>query len=76
MIEQLMKPVDEHQNEHKKQQLRELAAINGTVKDEAACYICGESTHRTEHCPKKALEIYSLPSDIKAKVDALYEKVS
>ena len=39
-----------------------------------ACFVCGESTHRTEHCPKKALEIYQLPSDIKAKVDEQYER--
>ena len=36
--------------------------------------MCGESTHRTEHCPKKALEIYQLPTDIKAKVDEQYER--
>jgi hypothetical protein len=36
--------------------------------------VCGENTHRTEHCPKKALEVYQLPTDIKAKVDALYER--
>ena len=39
-----------------------------------ACFICGESGHRTEHCPKKALEIYQLPSDIKAKADEQYER--
>ena len=38
------------------------------------CFVCGENTHRTEHCPKKALEIYQLPSDIKAKVDEQYER--
>jgi hypothetical protein len=34
LIEMLLRPVDETHNEHKKKQLRELAAINGTLKDE------------------------------------------
>jgi hypothetical protein len=39
-----------------------------------ACYICGESSHRSEHCPKKALEVYQLPSDIQTRVNAQYER--
>jgi splicing factor 1 len=74
MIEMLMRPIDETHNQHKKKQLRELAAINGTLKDEAACILCGETTHRSEHCPKKTTEVYVLPSNIQAKVDALYER--
>ena len=34
MIEMLLRPVDETHNEHKRKQLRELALINGTLKDE------------------------------------------
>ena len=34
MIERLLVPVDEDANEHKRQQLRELAALNGTLRDE------------------------------------------
>jgi hypothetical protein len=34
MIELLMSPDDETMSEHKKLQLRELAALNGTLKDE------------------------------------------
>eukprot|EP00195_Chlamydomonas_chlamydogama_P009264 CAMPEP_0202915954 /NCGR_PEP_ID=MMETSP1392-20130828/67191_1 /ASSEMBLY_ACC=CAM_ASM_000868 /TAXON_ID=225041 /ORGANISM="Chlamydomonas chlamydogama, Strain SAG 11-48b" /LENGTH=607 /DNA_ID=CAMNT_0049608175 /DNA_START=45 /DNA_END=1865 /DNA_ORIENTATION=- len=74
MIQKLLEPVDETHNEHKRLQLRELAALNGTLKDETACYICGESTHRSEACPKQKMELYVLPTEIKAKVDALYER--
>lgn len=56
MIEMLLRPIDETHNEHKRKQLRELALINGTLKDEDACVVCGESTHRSEHCPKKVRE--------------------
>jgi splicing factor 1 len=38
-----LQPLDEEMNEHKKLQLRELAALNGTLKDEQFCFICGES---------------------------------
>ena len=36
MIEKLLIPVDEDANEHKRQQLRELALMNGTLRDEAS----------------------------------------
>lgn len=32
MLEELMQPEDEARNEHKRIQLRELAALNGTLK--------------------------------------------
>jgi len=34
MIERMCTPMDDAHNEHKKLQLRELAALNGTLKDE------------------------------------------
>jgi hypothetical protein len=34
MIEDLLQPQDETRMEHKRMQLRELAALNGTLKDE------------------------------------------
>ena len=46
MVEKLLQPVDESRNEHKRMQLRELAALNGTLKDEEFCYLCGEAGHR------------------------------
>ena len=38
-MEKLMEPVDEARNEHKRLQLRELAALNGTLKDEAVIFV-------------------------------------
>ncbi|KAK4363480.1 hypothetical protein RND71_018721 [Anisodus tanguticus] len=37
MVEKLLQPVDEVLNEHKRQQLKELAALNGTIRDEEFC---------------------------------------
>ena len=46
MIEDLLVPTDEARNEHKRLQLKELAALNGTLTDDQHCYLCGESGHR------------------------------
>ncbi|KAJ6701492.1 BRANCHPOINT-BRIDGING PROTEIN-LIKE [Salix koriyanagi] len=46
MVEKLLQPVDEVLNEHKRQQLRELATLNGTIRDEEYCRLCGEPGHR------------------------------
>jgi hypothetical protein len=43
MVERLLQPLDEEMNEHKRLQLRELAALNGTLKDEEYCFVCGET---------------------------------
>ncbi|GFH20936.1 uncharacterized protein HaLaN_18144, partial [Haematococcus lacustris] len=74
MVELLCNPTDETMAEHKKLQLRELAALNGTLKDEVACTNCGESTHRSWECPKLKQEVYVLPEAIKAKVDLQYAR--
>lgn len=74
MIERLLQPVDEERNEHKRMQLRELAALNGTLKDDQTCYLCGDSGHRSYECPKKAMDLYKLPLHIQEKVDELYQK--
>jgi hypothetical protein len=43
LINRLLQPDDEEMNVHKQLQLRELAALNGTLKDETFCFICGDS---------------------------------
>lgn len=53
MVEKLCTPSDDEHNEHKRLQLRELAALNGTLKDVSACFVCGDEGHDAEHCPKK-----------------------
>jgi splicing factor 1 len=76
MVEKLCQPMDEEMNEHKKLQLRELALINGTLKEEteAYCMACGEPGHRQIDCPKKSIDVYQLPSEIQVKVDEQYAK--
>ena len=57
MVESLMKPVNDDFNEHKRAQLRELALINGTLRDidGAACRACGKPGHNEINCPEKDL---------------------
>lgn len=50
MVEKLLVPVDEGLNEHKRAQLRELAALNGTIRDDEFCRLCGEPGHRQYAC--------------------------
>jgi splicing factor 1 len=47
--------VPEAQNEHKRGQLRELAALNGTLRDDEGqpCANCGERGHRRFECPNR-----------------------
>ncbi|KAF9617517.1 hypothetical protein IFM89_036721 [Coptis chinensis] len=54
MVEKLLHPVDEVLNEHKRQQLRELAALNGTIRDDEYCRMCGEQGHRQFNCPSRS----------------------
>eukprot|EP01039_Chlorochromonas_danica_P000512 gene512-551_t len=54
MIEILLRPVDDSLNEHKQRQLRELALINGTLREDEFCPVCGEKGHRQFECPYRA----------------------
>mmetsp|Transcript_5793 Transcript_5793/g.16274 ORF Transcript_5793/g.16274 Transcript_5793/m.16274 type:complete len:577 (+) Transcript_5793:111-1841(+) len=74
MVEKLLQPVDEARNEHKRMQLRELAALNGTLKDEEFCYLCGEAGHRQFECPTREKEIFQLPDQIKEQVNEQYAR--
>lgn len=74
MVEKLIQPMDEEMNEHKKLQLRELAMINGTLKEENSCFLCGDTGHRQIDCPKKALDVYRLPDAIQAQVEEQYAR--
>lgn len=53
MIDQMLVVIDDDKNVHKQQQLRELALLNGTLKDDEYCPICGEKGHRAFECPKR-----------------------
>ncbi|KAL3158300.1 hypothetical protein ABBQ38_010544 [Trebouxia sp. C0009 RCD-2024] len=74
MIQDLLVPTDEARNEHKRVQLRELAALNGTLKDDQPCYLCGESGHRQFECPTHQGEIYKLPTAVQEQVNQLYQR--
>lgn len=65
MVEKLLTPVDEVLNEHKRQQLRELAALNGTIRDDEFCRTCGEPGHRQYACPNK---MNTFKSDVQCKI--------
>lgn len=80
MVEALLVPIPEEQNEHKKNQLRKLAEINGTLRDHlnfsfeknsydanVCCSICGEASHPTQDCPMKGRQVS------KQKLDEEYE---
>eukprot|EP00899_Mesostigma_viride_P027006 jgi/Mesvir1/7490/Mv19250-RA.1 len=53
MVAKLLVPVEEGANEHKRTQLRELAALNGTLREDEYCRLCGEPGHRQFDCPDR-----------------------
>lgn len=53
MIEHMLVVIDDEKNVHKQQQLRELALLNGTLKEDEFCSICAEKGHRSFECPKR-----------------------
>ncbi|KAL3767088.1 hypothetical protein ACHAWO_003395 [Cyclotella atomus] len=54
MIRSMLVVIDDEVNVHKQNQLRELALLNGTLKDnEEWCTTCGEKGHREFECPKR-----------------------
>jgi hypothetical protein len=61
LVAELLNPMDDDHNEHKQRQLRELALINGTLRDEEYCNICGEKGHRQFECPSRQSEWAASP---------------
>jgi hypothetical protein len=53
MIEQMLVVIDDEKNVHKQKQLRELALLNGTLKEEEFCSVCAEKGHRAFECPRR-----------------------
>ncbi|EFA83129.1 hypothetical protein PPL_03919 [Heterostelium album PN500] len=68
LVRQYLVPVEEGKNEHKRQQLRELAEMNGTLRErptffgaggkswqpvDIKCIHCGEVSHPSSDCPLK-----------------------
>ncbi|KAH7447436.1 hypothetical protein KP509_01G107100 [Ceratopteris richardii] len=65
MVEKLLSPIDEGHNEHKRAQLRELAALNGTIRDDEICRLCGEPGHRQYTCSARNS---TFKSDVSCKI--------
>jgi RNA recognition motif-containing protein len=70
MIEKLLIPVDEDMNEHKRQQLRELALMNGTLRDESSI----EAMQKRLDEETASGGLYELPETVKKAVEATYKK--
>ncbi|KAK6936465.1 RNA recognition motif domain [Dillenia turbinata] len=51
MVKKLLIPVDTELNDHKRAQLREIAKLNGSYRDESACTVCSEQGHWYYACP-------------------------
>ena len=64
LVQQLLRPVDDSANEHKRAQLRELALINGTLKEAEPCYLCGKQGHVQYDCPDKDITSYRAPKEM------------
>ena len=53
LIAPLLVPVDETANTHKSAQLRQLAEINGTLRDDTHCRLCNQLGHKQFACPQR-----------------------
>eukprot|EP00002_Diphylleia_rotans_P002589 TRINITY_DN11638_c0_g1_i1.p1 TRINITY_DN11638_c0_g1~~TRINITY_DN11638_c0_g1_i1.p1 ORF type:complete len:532 (-),score=107.96 TRINITY_DN11638_c0_g1_i1:148-1743(-) len=67
MIRSLLVPIEEGKNEHKRQQLRELASINGTLRDDDICRNCGATGHRFWNCPDRGGTNWK-PADVRCAI--------
>ena len=54
MVHELLHPTEEQIHMYKQVQLRELAIINGTLKEDDYCPICGEKGHLQFECPHRS----------------------
>uniref|UniRef100_A0A7S1BE61 Branchpoint-bridging protein n=2 Tax=Corethron hystrix TaxID=216773 RepID=A0A7S1BE61_9STRA len=53
LVQEMLVVIDDDKNEHKQAQLRELALLNGTLKEDDYCQFCAERGHRAFECPKR-----------------------
>jgi splicing factor 1 len=53
-IDEILRPLDDTLNEHKQKQLKQLALINGTLRENEYCPVCGEKGHQQFDCPYRA----------------------
>ena len=53
MVSVHLTPMDDELNDHKQAQLKQLALINGTAREDDFCGVCGEKGHRQYECPHR-----------------------
>ncbi|GMI43240.1 hypothetical protein TrCOL_g2625 [Triparma columacea] len=53
VIRDMLVVIDDDKNEHKQRQLRELAIMNGTLKEDEYCTLCAQKGHRAFACPTR-----------------------
>ena len=52
LVTDLLRPIEDDNNEWKRLQLAQLATLNGTLRDlTAPCHACGETGHKQYECP-------------------------
>jgi splicing factor 1 len=68
LINDMLVVIDDDKNVHKQNQLRELALLNGTLKEEEFCPICAERGHRQFECPKKYGQKKSAGVELKCEI--------
>ena len=66
MVEQLLVPTSDDQNQHKRMQLRELAALNGTLRS--------DDYWERRRMEEASGEVYKLPEHMQGKADAQYKR--
>ena len=52
LVKQMLVVIDDDRNQFKQNQLRELALLNGTLKDDDYCILCAEKGHRQFECTR------------------------
>ena len=67
LIEDMLVVIDDEKNVHKQAQLRELALLNGTLKEEEYCPICADKGHRAFECPQRFSSAAGGKSGVKVK---------
>lgn len=67
-VEELLQVKDDTDNVHKQDQLRELALINGTLREDEFCSNCGEKGHRQYECPHRNRGTSQLSAQIRCSI--------
>ncbi|KAK2983265.1 hypothetical protein RJ640_009279 [Escallonia rubra] len=63
MVENLLIPRGEGENDHKRAQLQELAKLKGIYKGDSVCRLCKEHGHREYACPQSQSTFEALSCD-------------